>query len=586
MDLDFAGLTLPFLGLHPLSPFPPTPVPPTFPPQWKWPPDRPIELPDIKVRWPIKYGPAKIKILIVTDWGGNYRGDEVVDFKDGYGPRRVDFGLGIMLKDAFDSAHPDHPDYARFEFTKAHRTQFMPIPASPGNPGTTVAEFEAIYGITPGYSNFKFSDTSLAGFHEVWLFGINTAQPYLQGTELTAITNFMNNNGGVLAMGDHEDLGLGLCGNIPRVKSMRKWWFNTVPPGELKAPDDEDLTRNDTVQLVNGMDPGFNGQEDDKPQPIYPNYRYGRNWWNPRRWFRYPHPVLCGPRGVITVFPDHAHEGDCIVPAVLDPAQYPGGVAPEVIATGRNVVGRNKNGFVISDPRPFGLLGAYDGHLVTGQTPGRILVDSTWHHWFNVNLFGLDASSIAAQTMEYRDILAYFRNVAVWLAPRERQERMRLTGQVIFLFTPGMIETTLTIRDFNVEKFILWGIEARDALGRLAPKCQANMWFIDWFAPFLPKIATRFALDPEKQPMPDPWEAYAEDYVFTTALGGAVAAMAIAARKSDYLEGDALIESADKIMSEGIRMGIDYAYKQLEQQTAEFKKHVETLRVNRQQAAQ
>jgi hypothetical protein len=551
----------PFPGPDPLPPFPPAPFPPIPFPE-PWPPHRPVELPDIKVKWPIRYGPAQVKILIVMD-GGSYNTTD-------------SFGLGIMLKDAFDAAHPDHPDYARFAFTKAHRTTFPPA---------TKAADEAAAGITPNFSAFTFSDASLAGFHEVWLFGVSTAAPYIVGTELDAITRFMNNGGGVLAMGDHEDLGLGLCGNIPRVKSMRKWWYNAGrPPGEPKAPDSTDLTRNDTVQFVGGADPGFGGQSDSVAQPVYPNYRYGQNWWNPRRWFRYPHPVLCGPRGVITVFPDHAHEGDCIVPPVLDPAQYPGGVAPEVIANGRNVVGREKGGFVISDPRPFGLLGAYDGHLPAANV-GRIVVDSTWHHWFNINLLGLDAPSIAAQSTQYRDILAYFRNVAVWLAPQERQNRMRLTGQLIFLFTPSMIETTLTISEFNVEKFIWWGIEARDALGRLAPKCQANAWFIDLFAPFLPAIAKRFPIDPEKQPMPDPWQAYVEDYVFTTALGGAVAAMAIAARKSNYLEGDALIESADKIMAEGIRVGIEHAHKQLQAQTEEFRGSIERLRAGMQKGA-
>jgi hypothetical protein len=549
MDLDFAGQMFPFPGPDPLPPFPPIPIPPPFPPPWKWPPDRPAELPDIKVNWPIKYGPARIKILIVTDGAG-------YTLANG-------FNLGIMLKDAFDAAHPDHPDYARFEFSKAHRVAMS-------------AADEAAMGITPGLSNFKFNDASLAGFHEVWLFGVGSEDPYIQGTELTAITKFMNEGGGVLAMGDHQAMGLGLCGNIPRVKSMRKWWYtDPVPAGELKAPDSTNLTRNDTVQLIGGADPGFNGQSDGVPQPVYPSYRFGRNWWNPRRWFRYPHPVLCGPRGVITVFPDHAHEGDCIVPAALDPAQYPGGVAPEVIATGRNVVGREKGGYVINDPRGFGLLGAYDGHLPAANV-GRVLVDSTWHHWFNINLIGLDAPSIAAQTTQYRDILAYFRNVAVWLAPKQQQERMRLTGQLIFLFTPSMIETTLTIRDYDLSKFILWGIEARDALGRLAPKCQADTWFIHLLEPYLPKLVKRGPPDPQK--LPDPWQAYAEDYVLTTALGGAVAAMALAARKQQFREGDALIEAADKIMGEGIRMGIAHAYKQLEEQAGEFKKQVETLR--------
>jgi hypothetical protein len=551
--------TFPFPEPEPLPPFPPNP----FPEPGPWPPRRPTRLPDLdqKLRWPIVFGPAQVRILIVIDSGGSYNATD-------------DFGLGVMLRDAFDPSHPDHPDYARFEFTRAHRAQF------PGSP-SDVAAREAQMGISPGFSAFEFSDASLAGFHELWLFGISTASPYIVGGELAAITKFMNDGGGVLAMGDHEDLGLGLCGNIPRVKSMRKWWYlNGRPATEPQAPDSTDLTRNDTVQLVGGSDPGFNGQSDAVPQPVYLNYRYGRHWWNPQRRFRYPHPVLCGPRGAITVFPDHAHEGDCIVPPALDAAHYPGGVAPEVIARGRNVVGRTKGGFTVTDPRPFGLLGAYDGHLPAANV-GRIVVDSTWHHWFNINLVGLDAPTIAAQSTAYKDILAYFRNVAVWLAPKGRQDRMRRTGLVIVLFTQSMLETTLTIRDLDADRFHLIGIEARDALGRLAPRCQANIWLRAVFVEFLPKLLAR-DLAPDYEP--EPWEAYATDYLLTSALGGAVAALAVAARKGDYLDGDPLIESADRIVAEGVRMGIAHGHKQLQEQAGKFRSALDLLREGGQKA--
>ncbi|CAN7345092.1 hypothetical protein LJR084_002058 [Variovorax sp. LjRoot84] len=531
MQFDLEGSE----GLFPFAPPDPFPFPPPFPePGPRWPPDRffpPRELEQI--RWPIKYGPAQVNILVVIDSGGAY---DVA----------TDFGLGIMLRDAFNVGMPggtplpaDHPAYARFAFTLAHRSNGA--------------------GTTPGFDSFTFSDAKLAPFHEVWLFGISASAPYLQGAELAALTKFMDNGGGVLAMGDHEDLGLGLCGNVPRVKSMRKWWFDApLPPGELKAPDSTDLTRNDTVQLIAGIDPGFGGQSDSTPQPIYPSYRYGHNWWRPWRRYRYPHPVLCGPRGAITVFPDHPHEGDCIAPAALDPAQYPGGVAPEVIARGRNVVGRTKGGYTITDPRQFGLLGAYDGHRPAAGV-GRVLVDSTWHHWFNINLIGLDN---VPHTTAYKDILAFFRNVAVWLAPRERQKRMRLTGHVLGLFTPYMIERTLTVRDLRPEMFYPIGIEARDALGRIAPQCQVDIWLFELLAPHLPLLRRRIE-PPVPGELPDPWESLVLDRVAMTALGGAMASLALAARESDYRDGDAVIKSAEKIIDNGLREGLAYAEKDL-----------------------
>jgi hypothetical protein len=48
---------------------------------------------------------------------------------------------------------------------------------------------------------------------------------------MQAILNFMNSGGGVFATGDHYKLGACLCGAIPRVRSMRKW-FVTANPDE------------------------------------------------------------------------------------------------------------------------------------------------------------------------------------------------------------------------------------------------------------------------------------------------------------------------------------------------------------------
>lgn len=531
MNLDLLGPNgeFPIPDPDPRPPFPPVPPLPEF---WERPPLKIFELE--KIRWPIRYGPAEVKILVLIDSGGSY-------------DTGANFGLGIMLRDAFnvglpaaDPLPPDYPDYARFKLTLAHRTNAA--------------------GVTPGFDSFTFSDASLAGFHEVWLFGVSNAAPYLQGAELAALTKFMNDGGGVFATGDHEDLGLGLCGNVPRVKSMRKWWYvNGRPPGEPQAPDSTDLTRNDTVQLIGGMDPGFSGEGDSTPQPVYLNYRYGHNWWSPRRWFRHPHPVLCGPRGAITVFPDHPHEGDCIVPASLDATEYPGGLAPEVIARGRNVVGRNKNGFIIADPREFGLVGTYDGHRPEANI-GRVVVDATWHHWFNVNLRGLDD---LPRTVKYLDILAYYRNLAVWLAPKERQARMRKTGLVIGLFTQAMIERTLTIRELRPELFYVIGIEARDALGRLAPQCQVSVWIWDLITTVLPEFRKRFEHPMEVAENPDAWEAFVLDRVLITALGGAMSALALATRESNHREADKAIEGADEIAVNGLRAGLEQAQREL-----------------------
>jgi hypothetical protein len=140
-----------------------------------------------------------------------------------------------------------------------------------------------------------------------------------------------------------------------------------------------------------------------------------------------PHPLLCSPEVVVRFLPDHMHEGTCEVPANLEtrtltlgggtvreypdyvPASPPSGyvpapLAPEIVATGDVVAGTTSPALDpgdhtgSSDPADaitFGVIGAWDGHRV-GK--GRVVVDSTWHQFFNINLTGdryLENSSLS-----------------------------------------------------------------------------------------------------------------------------------------------------------------------------------------------
>lgn len=82
----------------------------------------------------------------------------------------------------------------------------------------------------------------------------------------------------------------------------------------------------------------------------------------------------------------------------------------------------------------FGVISAYDGRLAQpyagqSQRPGRIVCDSTWHHFVNINLdgtgsgrTGLGSGSGAAFTPspDLEKIYTYFRNIVRWLQPANR----------------------------------------------------------------------------------------------------------------------------------------------------------------------
>lgn len=308
-------------------------------------------------------------------------------------------------------------------------------------------------------------------YDEVWFFGANST-PNLSPAEVTLLDQFMAapKFGGVLVTGDHADLGKGIAGQITRAGVMRLY----------PAPPASPPVWNTTVE--DGPDPGstfdFNDQSDDLPQTI----RYKRYPLSSlvafRRNYR-PHPVLCSPNGPIDVFPDHQHEGEAIapVPAAADP-HWPTKAGhqeqPEVIAWGR-----------IKDPdaskhgQEIGLVSAYNGHNVD---VGRILADSTWHHWFDINLTGIaptpspyagfDATPAGKAALKKID--TYFLNCGVWLAPPDRQEEMRHAAWWSILWTDQIIELS--------PKAPLWyyGEQAIDALGRRASRCTVSEWILDW----------------------------------------------------------------------------------------------------------
>ena len=472
--------------------------------------------------WPILLRPCRVRVLIVTDAGGSFG--------------TAAFGLKALI----DALKLPPGPWVKFEITTANRR------ADP----------------TADMQNFSFDASGLSGYDEIWLFGVERSfSAPLTDSELRALSEFMDDGGGVFATGDHEDLGVAMCGSVPRVRSMRKWhWPSPGPNGEPVAPPVGGLDRLDTLRQGSSAGFQFDDQSDDVPQNIaprmYPSWSFP--WKVPR--IVHPHPVLCGPRGVIRVLPDHPHEGECYVPSDLTTSftfdgytieEYPalaGGarLAPEVIATSTVIGGRSAadvKGPVT--PRSFGAIGAWDGHRVSR---GRVIVDATWHHFFNINLVG-DAGSpdpikqvgflaTPAGMAAYEEIKSYFRNIAVWLARPERHACMRWRAlwvcrwnhRVLMDLRPPYLERG--IRSIDLPELLRVGELARDVLGRLASQCQAHVWLTDLVKVLLPKqfphieplVDPWWPVPPDPDPDPVPW-LHAQTVLDAT-LGGALYALA------------------------------------------------------------
>jgi hypothetical protein len=317
----------------------------------------------------------------------------------------------------------------------------------------------------------KLTDLDIMkNYDQIWFFGIDST-PNLDAAEVSLMASFMAEPkfGGVLVTGDHADLGRGIAGQLPRAGAMRQYPApDSVPPGW-------------NTTLEDGPDAGatfdFVDQSDDKPQTIrWRRYPLFSLLARPRR--VRPHPVLCSPEGPINVLPDHQHEGEALapIPAPGDPSwptKNGHQERPEVIAWGRiKDPGASKHG------QEIGVVSAYDGHNVD---VGRVLADSTWHHWFDINLTGVAAppspyagfDETAAGQAALKKIDAYFLNVGVWLAPPEKQTEMRHFGWWSILWTDHIIELSPDA------PLLYLGEQAIDALGKRASRCTVSQWILE-----------------------------------------------------------------------------------------------------------
>ena len=268
-----------------------------------------------------------VRVLLVTDdisVGGSPRGgflrwmDQSTPAATGDASR--EFHLGEFTRCLADT------NWVGFnvELTRAHR-------ATAGTNGLNEAQLKADRGAD--VIGFRFDQPftvngvtrTLADYDMALFFSIEVGNPNPGlAAEAEAIATFMENGGGFFATGDHAHLGATLCGLVPRVRSMRRWWQSAGPNGEPAAPPPLGASRHDTTRAGPDNFTNFEDQSDDVPQEIVPDdvrRRLHDGGGYPAS-KSLPHPLLCSPDGRITYLPDHMHEGWCEVPANLAARQF------------------------------------------------------------------------------------------------------------------------------------------------------------------------------------------------------------------------------------------------------------------------
>lgn len=317
-----------------------------------------------------------------------------------------------------------------------------------------------------GHAARKLTAGLLSGYDQLWIFGVRQcnrpAEPEneLTDPEVEALRVWMGRGGrrgGVLITGDHSNprpfdadpglnhllnLGRAIGRRVPRAGGLRVW--DGLP--------DASVAGSHNTQEPDGLNTSLDNlalQQDAFPQRLILK-RYPLGWTWPF-WVRRsrPHPLFCGRSGPIDVFPDHMHEGALAMPAVLPQADWPDGPfgrpVPEVVARGTD----KRTGEI------YDVVSAYDGEPAG---VGRIVADSTWHHYFNINLGGFPPGPV-------RDSIAdYYVNLAVWLSPPARRWAMRCWFWWYLALHPS-------VRMVAGQSLAVVGRSALDVLGRRASQC-------------------------------------------------------------------------------------------------------------------
>jgi hypothetical protein len=335
-------------------------------------------------------------------WGTQLRILFVVDGRVNFGKGDEEFGLGYVLETLRD---PSFAWWVRFKVDVAYRDPGSKPFGGPSTDYDTDSEGNKHFR----YFRFSHRDFDLDDYDQVWFFGDNPGarsdgpnvtdqiiddkeNAPLCPAELRILAEWMDRGGGVFATGDHGLLGASLCSRIPRVRTMRKWTRTQGVPLRFSNRFDDDY-QHQTLTKTGRATSDQALEEDEWPQRIHPVYQPVAETSN-----AYPqqtvHPLLCGRFGILDTFPDHMHEGEVVADEDVDlqlPLGIPGYERPEYPIVGPHPGFRAAprviaHGLTTNPPtKLFPLIGVYDGDRVR---IGRVVVDSTWHHWFSMNLQG------------------------------------------------------------------------------------------------------------------------------------------------------------------------------------------------------
>jgi hypothetical protein len=501
-----------------------------------------------KWRW---FRPCEVNVLLVTDGG--------LDFGIG------DFGLSEFVN-TFQKLEQQSLINVKYNVTLAHRSSVSPAQMLISNPFIVnrITEF-----------TFDKIGFNLNNFDQVWLFGILPEPSYLSVAEINKIESYMNGGGGLFATGDHGLLGAGLCSQIPRVKDMRLWADTITGEVSMTGTKRNDTNRPGVGQTVSGR---FDNQSDDIPQNIAVR-TFGSGL---------PHPLLSIPTsirasGIIDIMPDHPHEGECTQAKVFTVTNPVTGLSQnvfsQIVATsfvlgGSTILGGGK---APTDPHCFPSISVFDGSVAN---VGRIAIDSTWHHFININLIGensgneFDILQTGFSNSNFTVIQQYYMNIATWITRRKNMLCWYRWIWINLLKNSQLIEASLNnpkqgIKDIKLSDLFSIGMLAKEIISSRITPAFAEEFMFNSIEPNLPKLAIHLNIwKPIDNPKGEIKNEFHQDWInYDLITATAVGAGFIALRDNFNIDSDKFSEKDfDKMANnfyEGTKYGIEVSTRNL-----------------------
>jgi len=500
---------------------------------------------------------CKVKVLVVTDGALNF----------GSGG----FGLSEFLT-AFNALETQ--SWVNYEVTLAHRSSIINSP----NPV-----------VVNHISNFKFdSSVNLSDFDQLWMFAISSSPGGgLSSAEVNAVEQFMDGGGGVFATGDHGFLGSQMCGGIARIKDMR-YWQDLPTSGADNEVGMRTHRRNDTNQPETGSSVStyFDNQSDATPQTIAVR-TFGSGM---------PHALLSispvlRPSRIIDIMPDHPHEGEC-KPETSFTAN--GTTVPtQIIATSFVRGGSTTHGGGIgakdpTDPHCFPSIAVWDGWKANA---GRIVVDSTWHHFVNINLNGagsgpgidMPGQEPGLSTSDWYVVCQYYMNIATWMSRRKFWWCWRRRLIFELLNESQLVEASLDNPFDHRERIPMEDLQSIGSLAEEILSARFNPVFAKSFLlDIVEEINPRFAAEldgwsPLSRRHTHNWINY--EMLLYTAIGFGFLVLRQDSEFVDIQEAsEESLQRIDRLFIEGINRGCELAIEDLE---SDFSRSVNAIKENR-----